>query len=432
MPLSKLSEGSIRRWRRMIDGPASPRRPLGRSGVPPFSGTGGVAAETDLAEASRALNREQPSSAEPGVKKRRAVLFLIPSLTGGGAERVIVTLLRHLDRERFTLALAVVDMRNAVYRSDVPDDVEVIDLGSSRVRYALPRIIRLIWRRRPDVAFSTLGHLNLALAILRPLLPNETRYVARETVVVSQALGSYSLPVIWAAAYRLFYHRFDLVICQSADMQRDLVTTFRLPSQRAVVIHNPVDVSRIHDLANERQAGPGGIGPARPDRAKTHLVAAGRLVHQKGFDILIEAVALCRNPSLQLTILGEGPLHEELERLAQEKGVAEQVQFSGFLRNPYPTLALADAFVLSSRYEGFPNVVLEALACGTPVVATPAPGGTREILEGVNGCFVAANISAEALAVALTRLVKGYRVPESVVEPYGVRSITRAYEDVLS
>ena len=90
---------------------------------------------------------------------RTHLLFLIPSLRGGGAERVIVTLLRHMNRSLFRLGLAVVDMREAVYRDDVPEDVEFIDLGCTRVRYALPKIMRLIWRRRPDVVFSTLGHL---------------------------------------------------------------------------------------------------------------------------------------------------------------------------------------------------------------------------------------------------------------------------------
>src|SRR5689334_13406340 len=127
-------------------------------------------------------------------RPRRRLLFLIPSLRGGGAERVIVTLLRHLDRAKVCLALAVVDTRDAVYRGDVPEDVEFIDLRCTRVRYALPKILYLIWRRRPDVVFSTLGHLNLALAMLRPLLPGGVRYIGREACIVSANLGGYALP----------------------------------------------------------------------------------------------------------------------------------------------------------------------------------------------------------------------------------------------
>ena len=100
---------------------------------------------------------------------RQRVLFLIPTLRGGGAERVIVTLLKYLDHSKFRLTLAVVDTRNAVFLDDLPDDVEFIDLGCRRVRYVLPKIVPLIWRRKPNVVFSTLGHMNLALAIVHGL-----------------------------------------------------------------------------------------------------------------------------------------------------------------------------------------------------------------------------------------------------------------------
>src|SRR5688572_23676193 len=104
-------------------------------------------------------------------RERLKVLFLIPTLHGGGSERVVVNLLRYLDRSRFELTLGVVDMRAAAYLDAIPKDIEFLDFGYSRLRYAVPRIIREIWRRRPDVVFCTLGHLNLTLGLLRPLLP---------------------------------------------------------------------------------------------------------------------------------------------------------------------------------------------------------------------------------------------------------------------
>lgn len=354
---------------------------------------------------------------------RRRVLFLIPTLTGGGAERVVVTLLQHLDRRRFDPALAVVDTRNAAFRDQVPPDVEFIDLGCRRVRYALPKLVRLLWRRRPDVVLSTLGHLNLALAIVRPLLPGSTRYIARETIVVSQGITEYSRPRLWAWAYRRFYGRFDRVICQSRDMRADLVAAFSLDADRALVIHNPVDHVRI---TSALMAAP----PLPTPQGLLRVVAAGRIVGQKGFDLLIDALALARRRDLHLTILGEGPLRDALGAQARARGVSDRVRFAGFLHNPYPTLAAADLFVLSSHYEGFPNVVLESLACGTPVVATPAPGGVREILDGVDGCIVADAVSAQALAKALDRWQPS-RVPSSAVAPYAVGRIVAAYEAEL-
>lgn len=363
------------------------------------------------------------------IDPRRQILFLIPSLRGGGAERVIVTLLRHLDRAKFRLALAVVDSRGAAYREDVPEDVEFIDLRCSRVRYALPKIIRLIWQRRPAVVFSTLGHLNLALAMIRPLLPNGVRYVARESSIVSEILHQYWKPEWWRWAYRRFYQRFDTVVCQSQAMYDDLVKNLAFPPMKAVVIHNPMDLERIRQLAQEPLET--GFGKRWNGDTRIHLVTAGRLSPEKGFDLLIEALALCSNPRLHLTLLGKGPLQKELEQLGQAKGVLDQVRFVGFQKNPYPFFARADAFVLSSRFEGFPNVVLEALACGTPVIATPAPGGVREILEGIEGCVLAESVTAEALAKAIQCVPTGQTLSLDAVVPYAVATIVRRYEQVL-
>lgn len=363
------------------------------------------------------------------IDTRRKVLLLLPTLQAGGAERVIVTLLQHLDRSRFRLTLAVVDTRGAVFRGDVPADVDFVDLGCRRVRYAMPRILRLVWRIRPHVILSTLGHLNLALALLRPLMPRGVRLAARETIVVSMNLQRQGRVWVWALAYRLLGRVFDVLICQSQDMKNDLVANFGASPEKMVVINNPVDVARLRQLA-------AATGPAQwfsaGGEADLKLVAAGRLVEQKGFDLLIEAVSRCGNLGLQLTILGEGPLRPALEAQARALGVSGRVQFAGFQANPYPFFRHADAFVLSSRYEGFPNVVLEALACGTPVIATPAPGGVREILDGVRGCVVADDISAAALARAIQSYGGKTALPASLMERYSADRIARRYEELLA
>ena len=359
---------------------------------------------------------------------RRCILFLIPTLRGGGAERVIVTLLKYLDRSKFRLTLAVVDTRNAVFLDDLPDDVEFIDLGYRRVRYALPKIVRLIWRRKPDVVFSTLGHMNLALAIVRPLLPRRVRYITRETTIPSQDFKAYSFPMIWALLYRIFNNRVDLGVCQSRAMQLDLVDNFSFPEDKTIVIHNPVDEVFIIKRINENA----GIDSKELDSIS--LIAAGRLSPEKGFDLLIEAIALLGDPRVRLEILGEGPLLDPLKQLARSKGLERQIQFAGFKANPYSRFARADGFVLSSHYEGFPNVVLEALTCGTPVIATPALGGVREILDDIPECSVAESISPEALARAISKWIAGARkrVPRSAIQPYTLERIVGQYEEILT
>lgn len=358
---------------------------------------------------------------------KRKILFLIPTLGGGGAERVIVTLLKHIDRSRFQLAIGVADLRNAVYQDEIPNDVELINIDSKRVRYALPKIVKLIWKRQPDIVFSTLGHLNLGLALIRPILPSKIKLVARETNIVSLMLQNSSMPFFWRSLYKLFYGRNDFLICQSQYMRDDLVEKFGYPRKKAVVINNPVDVQYIKYLAASNLVNVdfcfNGI----------NLVAAGRMTKEKGFDLLIEAIAILANPRIHLVLLGNGPLLESLKQLAIEKGVAAQVMFVGFQSNPYVWFAHADAFLLSSRYEGFPNVVLEALTCGTPVIAMPAPGGTREILDPIPECVVASSVSAQALADAIVTWMNGTRerVGFSAVEPYSLERILTQYYQVF-
>lgn len=328
--------------------------------------------------------------------RKCAVLFVLPSLQGGGAERVATTLLRHIDPARFTLTLAILDGTNPVFERDLPSDIEVIDLGCRRVRHAPLPLLRLIWQRRPAVVFSMISHLNLALAMLRPLLPNGVRLIARETNALSAMLDAEPRGNIWRLGYRWLYRRLDAIVSQSEQTARELANDFGIAPRRIHVIRNPLDIERIQELAGE---------PLAEKPWGTHdlpLVAAGRLTHVKGFDLLLEAVALLANPHVHLTILGEGPLRSELEALADKLGVAQQVTFLGFQRNPYQYFAQARTLVLSSRSEGFPNVVLEALACGIPVIATPAVGGISEIADRQSNVTLADDISAQSLARTLT------------------------------
>ena len=358
---------------------------------------------------------------------KKKVLFLIPTLCGGGAERVIVTLLKHLDRAKFKLTLAVVDTRNAVFLEHLPKDVELIDLDYRMVRYALPKIIWLIWCRRPDVVFSTLGHLNLALAMVRIFLPDKIRYIARETTVVSYGLHAHRFPRLWRKLIRRYYGRVDLLVCQSRFMQRDLVENFSFPEDRTVVINNPVDMDLIYAKSNQSHE----LG--NKDLGLIYFVAAGRLSSVKGFDLLIEAVAILKDRRIRLDILGEGLLLDDLKQLVRSSELEDQVKFAGFQPNPYAWFSRADGFVLSSRYEGFPNVVLEALACGTPVIATPAPGGVQEILNDIPECSVADEVTAVSLAKAICDWISSARkrVSCSVVEPYEHRRIVGQYEQIL-
>jgi len=366
----------------------------------------------------------RPTDAEGHAPAIR-VLVLLPNLRGGGSERVMLTLLRHFDRRRFVPTLAVVDGRADDMAADLPGDIVPVDLRCTRVRHAVTKLAGLIRAQRPHVVLSTLGHLNLMLAMLRPLLPASVRLVGRESSLVSANVLSERRPAVWRLGYRLFYRRFDRLICQSSAMQADLCSNFRVPAERTVVIPNPVDLARIDAMA--------GMPVPAPAHEGLRFVTVGRLSPEKGFDTLLHALHECRELPWRLDMLGHGPEAARLQALVDALQLSERVRLHGFVANPFPWVRQADALLLGSRHEGLPNAVLEALACGTPVISTPE-AAALEILQAVPGAEIAADFSATAFADALRRWAAGprRRIDRESIAPYAAAKVVSRYERALA
>jgi glycosyltransferase involved in cell wall biosynthesis len=363
---------------------------------------------------------------------RKRVLFLVPTLGGGGAERVIVTLLRHLDRLRFEPHLALVEAVGP-YLKEVPADVPIHDLKAKRVRHAFPGMIRLSWKLRPHAIHSTLRELNMATVLSRPFLPSGVRLLIREGSAPSaQNVHGGKHPLIWNWLYHWLYPRADRVICVGDFVADDLADNFRVPRRKLVRIYNPVDVNLARKLANATGNPYQGNGP--------HLVAAGRLSKEKGLDVLLDAMPLvcAAMPDAQLTILGEGGLKPDLLAQRQRLGLKEAVHLIGFQLNPYPHLKHADLLVLPSRFDAMPVVVIEALAVGTPVVASDCRGAVREILRD---CPIARLVQpsnpkalAETIVSALNSANRALQPDEKLdayLSRFEVKARVRDYEEIL-
>ncbi len=304
--------------------------------------------------------------------KKISVIFILPDLETGGAERIVTTIANHLSRDRFEPKILLLRKQGG-YLNFLKKDVEIIDINTERIRHSLKPILGEIYRRKPDIVFSGFGEVNAYLALFIKLFPR-TKFIARETNVVTQHVTRKEIKFFYN-----FYNNYQKIIAQSDDMMHDLVDNFNIKKKKIVKINNPVDF----DFINEKLA-----VSLKPESFKynyKNVVAIGNLSARKGFDNLLKVFSRLKNENIMLHILGDGKDKEVLHQMKDFLGL-KNVIFHGRQDNPYQFLKYADLFILSSRYEGFPNVLLEAGACGTYSLANNCPGGINEIIQHqVNG-----------------------------------------------
>ena len=350
----------------------------------------------------------------------KTILFILPDLNQGGAERVITTLCNELDRTKFCPKL-VLFKKEGYYLNHLKDDVEIIELNISRIRYSIFKIIPLINKLKPNIVFTGWGEIS---AFLSPLIPffSKTKFVTRETNVVSKHVTRKEILFF----YR-FYNNFHQIIAQSDDMKNDLIDNFKIHSSKIIKINNPVDFEMINRLKEENIEQDNHTG-------YKNIVSIGNLSQRKGFDLLLNVFSYLKNEPIKLTIFGDGRYKEEL--LVQKNDLQlDNVSFFGKVNNPFPFVKQADLFILSSRYEGFPNVLLEAGACGTYSLANNAPGGINEIIqEGVNGEIYDIN-DAEGFASRIKQVLnKSYQEEQiiaSIESRFSKKVIMNQYESLF-
>lgn len=332
----------------------------------------------------------------------RRVMLVLPDLRGGGAERMALTLARCLSERGRQVTIFLLQKRG-VYWDEIPDGVRVVwGLEAARLRWGFPT---LLWRlvreaRRHDVIVGTQELVSTYAAWAAGRLTGKPVIGWLHTIIQKYLT---QVPRTHALLTRFVYRRIDQVVCVSAGVRNALVAWFgESIAGYSRVIHNAFD-AHVH-----RQAGAVSTG-AEPDPSpgEPTLIAVGRLVHLKGFDLLIRAhrLVLDRGIAHRLVILGEGDARPELEALARDLGVTETLRLPGFVATPWEHLRRADVFVLSSRLEGFPMVLLEALAAGLPIVAADCEAGPREVLKGGELGILVRPEDPAALADALERIL---------------------------
>jgi len=335
---------------------------------------------------------------------RRKVCFVLPSLAGGGAERAAVQILNALDDASWERSMYLFK-RAGPYLAELSPAV-ALAAGRSESRLGRWRELRkYIAATNPDVVvsflsyFTVLSAVRAALTRARVVFHQQTPMTAFLDDADYQWRGTVRKRV-FAAVTRLGYSAADLIITSSRGVADDLTAAFGVDPSQVRVVANPVDLDAVAASAAES------LSPEDEARwQRPVIVAAGRLADAKNYPLLIEALVKLRaTVPATVFVLGQGERGEALQQLAQERGVAEAMVWCGFQANPWKFMARADVFALTSRYEGFGNVLVEAMACGVPVVATRSPGTSDIVHHGIDGLLVREHTAA-AVADALGRVL---------------------------
>lgn len=337
------------------------------------------------------------------MNKKIKIAFLIPVLKGGGAERNVVNLINNLDENLYEIILISGNVGSGL-ESDAKENIRIINMKCSGLLGMFFKIPRCLKKEKPDILVSALPHVNTIAAMVKYFFFTSIRLVLTEHTTpsllprtartLSKRLGSrFVLPLFM----RYFYPVADAVICVSEGVKNDLISIIGKLAY-VKVIYNPVFSDSIGNLSKEKIIDERGIFSA----GRPVAIAVGRLIKAKDYPTLLRAFKLVSDffPA-SLVILGEGPEEKRLKDFADSLGIAKNVFFLGFKANPYKYMTNSSVFVLSSIREGFGNVIVEAMACGTPVVATDCMSGPNEIIENnISGLLVPAeneNVLAEAI-----------------------------------
>ena len=350
------------------------------------------------------------------------VLFVLPDLGAGGAQRVMLTMARSLDPARFSVQFIVFGGKRDLI-IDVPHNAIVEELGVSRLRIALPMLVRRLRKEKPDIVVSVMGYVNLALLAASGLLPNQTKLVVREANVLSATKAAFPRWLPTEKLYQRLYPRADAIIAPTQMIAREIERAAPDAASRIVMMQNPVDEVRQRSSAERLIRLPGdGL----------NVIAAGRLTRQKGFDRLITLMP--QLPTARLTIYGEGPERAALEKTIAALDLKGRISLPGFSSNLPSAIAGADVFVLPSRWEGLPNVVLEALALGTPVVASNESCVEDIAAATVQGALIVAPVDAAFAHAIMQHKSAPISAPRPSLLPgaYRMENVAKRFDALLS
>lgn len=329
---------------------------------------------------------------------KHRILFVGTSVSGGGAERVFINIINSLDLSRYDVKVFYTCLFE---KCSIDSHIPVIFANKPHMRQALKQLCKKIREFQPQSVFTSHATISYTLPIVRFITNVNFKIYTRVAVTPSEVYETSFKGKLLRYIYPPLYKRMDLVIAQTEYMRQNIIKSYGLSPQKVKVIFNLIDKDYVIKQSREKIAEDISI-------SDYNIIAAGALYSVKGFDILIKAVAplIKSNKNIKVRILGEERYEtgyeNYLQSLIEHNNLLGNVILMGHKSNPYPYFKISNLFIMSSRTEGFPNVVLEALTLNVPVIASDCVDFRGIICEGVNGYVVEKN-DVEALRIGLKK-----------------------------
>lgn len=348
----------------------------------------------------------------------KKILCIIPNLNCGGAERNFIKICNSLNRKKYEVVVCILNKTGELLSELNLENTKLIDLRVKRVRSSILSIKKVVESEKPEIIFSGSSYLSLYLCLFKNIFFKNIKLVGREGTILSKHI---SKSFIKKFLYRKFYSKMDTIICQCNYMKEDLVINFKIESKKLVVINNPINILEIKRKSLERKE-------VLFSKEKINILTIGRLSKEKQHCKMIELFSSL-DSKYCLYIIGEGKERENIEKTIKNFNLEKRVILLGFIKNVYPYIKESDIFMLTSKYEGFPNVMLEAIALQIPVLTLKSPGGIEEIIiEGKNGYYI--NENNLKIKIKQTKQLKKENMLETL-KRYNLDNIIKEYEEIF-
>lgn len=315
----------------------------------------------------------------------KKILFFINSLGGGGAEGVCINIANYLSDCQWNVTLAVLYLDNNTRRNELNRSVNLIVLGKRHARSALFSLFKLVYNDKFEKILVFNHQLAVLLVFIRYFFKNKYYIIARNintlSIMRKNEKSLWHKYIVYYIA-NVFYRKVDLVIAQSDGMKDDLINNYGFTGSRIIKINNPINTKIEKYLQNDE------IGN---NRKRNYLLCIGRLEESKAWHYVINALAEIAPdyPDLHIKFVGKGSAEKSLKKMAYDLHIANRIEFEGYQKDTIQYYLSAKATILTSLYEGFPNVLVESIALGTPIISFNCPSGPDEIIQdGINGYLV--------------------------------------------